>query len=335
MGVNALLDNTIGANNTANGTNALSRNTTAKNNTATGSNALLANMTGANNTANGTNALSSNATASNNTATGSNALFLNVGADNTADGTGALANNTTGTRNTAEGLRALFNNTTGNGNIALGAGAGRSLTTGNDNICIGNGGRVDESNKIRIGTSSVHTATFIAGIRGVTVPSGSPVVVGPNDQLGTMTSSVRFKESIEPMAEASEAIHVLRPVTFRYKSDTTNTPQFGLIAEQVAEVNPDLVVRDKNGDIYAVRYDAVNAMLLNEFLKEHRTVEEQECRIQEQELTIAELQSRAASQEASIARQQKQIEALSAGLQKVSAQLELSKPAPQTAMDNQ
>jgi hypothetical protein len=137
-------------------------------------------------------------------------------------------------------------------------------------------GRVDESNKIRIGTSSVHTATFVAGIRGVTVPSGLPVVVGPNDQLGTMTSSARFKESIEPMAEASEAILALKPVTFRYKPDLDpdGIPQFGLIAEQVEKVNPDLVAHDAEGKVNTVRYEAVNAMLLNEFLKEHRKVEQ-------------------------------------------------------------
>jgi hypothetical protein len=279
-----------------------------------GVNALLDNTTGANNTANGVNALSSNTTASNNTATGSNALFLNVGEENTAGGTAALANNTTGTRNTAEGFRALLNNTTGSRNIALGAGAGRTLTMGNDNIYIGSDGGADESGHIRIGTVGTNTDTFVAGIRGVTVPSGLPVVVGANSQLGTLPSSVRFKEAIKPMHKASEAILEFKSVTFRYKDQKDTTPQFGLIAEDVAEVNPDLVVRDANGKIYTVRYEAVNAMLLNEFLKEHRTV-------QEQGATIALLQ--------------KQVEALTAGLQKVSAHLELSKSAPQTVLNNQ
>ena len=130
------------------------------------------------------------------------------------------------------------------------------------------------------------------------------------------------------MDVASEAILALRPVTFHYKSDTTNTAQFGLIAEEVAEVNPALVVRDENGEIYTVRYDQVNAMLLNEFLKEHR-------KVQEQEATINQLQAADTKQEATIAKQQKQIEALTMGLQKVSDQLELSKPVPRTVVNNQ
>jgi hypothetical protein len=201
---------------------------------------------------------------------------------------------------------------------------------------------VDDSNKIRIGTTSVHTATFIAGIRGVTFRSGIPVVVSPSGQLGTMTSSARFKESIKSMDKASEAIHALRPVTFLYKSDTTNTPQFGLIAEEVAAVDPNLVVRDENGRIYTVRYEAVNAMLLNEFLKEHQKVEQQDQKIQEQDVTIAQLKSAATKQEAVNAEQQKRMEALTASLkeqaaqiQKVSTQLEVSKPAPQTVLNNQ
>jgi endosialidase-like protein len=147
------------------------------------------------------------------------------------------------------------------------------------------------------------------------------VVIDSNGQLGTLSSSSRFKHDIQAMDEASEAILALKPVRFHYKTDTTNTPQFGLIAEEVAKINPDLVVREKNGEIYTVRYDAVNAMLLNEFLKEHRAFLEEKRKVQELE--------------ANAARQQKQIEALTAGLQKVSAQLELSKPAPQTVLNNQ
>jgi hypothetical protein len=166
---------------------------------------------------------------------------------------------------------------------------------------------------IRIGIAQ--TKTFIAGIRGVTtVNAAIPVLIDTVGQLGTMSSSARFKKEIKAMDSASEAILALKPVTFHYKSDKTNTPQFGLIAEEVAAVNPNLVVRDKDGEIYTVRYDAVNTMLLNEFLKEHRKNEEQE---------------------ATIARQQKQIDALTAGLQKVSAQLELSKSAPKSVVDNQ
>jgi hypothetical protein len=146
-----------------------------------------------------------------------------------------------------------------------------------------------------------------------------------------MSSSRRFKEEIKPMERASEALFALKPVTFHYKSDSTNTSQFGLIAEEVAEVNPDLVVRDDNGDIYTVRYDAVNAMLLNEFLKEHR-------KVQEQAGTIAELKSTVAQQQmdfqATFAEQEKQIEAFASGLQKVNAQIEATKPDPKVAVNN-
>jgi uncharacterized coiled-coil protein SlyX len=345
-GIAALQSNTTGSNNTATGGAALARNTTGNLNTAIGAIALSNNTTGGSNTALGVKALVSNTTASNNTATGFSALQENTtgrtntangfetllnnttGSNNTATGVSALLDNVTGNANTANGVRALSNNTTGSRNIALGVDAGLNLITGDHNIFIGNPGFAADSNKIRIGTGNVHTATFIAAIRGVTVPSGLPVVVGPNSQLGTMTSSARFKESIKPMDKTSEVIHVLRPVTFRYKSDTTNTPQFGLIAEEVAAVNPNLVVRDENGEIYTVRYDAVNAMLLNEFLKEHR-------KVQEQDVTITQVKSTIAKQEATITQQQKQIEALTAGLQKVSAQLEMSKPAPQMVGSDQ
>jgi hypothetical protein len=153
------------------------------------------------------------------------------------------------------------------------------------------------------------------------VANGVPVVINPQGQLGTTTSSVHSKEAIKPMDKASEAILALKPVTFHYKNDSTNTPQFGLIAEQVADVNPALIVRDKDGEIYTVRYDAVNAMLLNEFLKEHR-------KGQEQDATISQLKTE-------LAQQQKEIKALSAQIQKVSAQLEASKPAPQVVNNNQ
>ena len=176
---------------------------------------------------------------------------------------------------------------------------------------------------IRIGKVGTQTATFVAGIRGVTVASGIGVIIGSNGQLGTVTSSARFKEAIKPMDKASEAILALKPVTFRYKHDLDpdGVPQFGLVAEQVEKVNPDLVVRDEDGKVSTVRYEAVNAMLLNEFLKEHRKVEEQQG-------TIAQLKTAAA-------RQQKQIEALAATVQKVSNQLELNKAALQVVADNQ
>ena len=213
------------------------------------------------------------------------------------------------TTTTASGEGALFRNTTGSSNIALGVNAGSNLTIGNNNIDIGNVGVAAEANTIRVGMQGTQTRTFIAGISGVAV-AGSAVVVNANGQLGIAASSGRFKDEIKPMDKASEAILALQPVTFHYKKeiDPTRTLQFGLVAEDVEKVNPDLVVRDKEGKPYSVRYDQVNAMLLNEFLKEHRKVQ---------------------LLEASAAQQQKQIEALTAGLQKVSAQLEASKPAPQ------
>jgi Chaperone of endosialidase len=277
------------------------------NNTVLGDDALLNNTTGFDNTAIGFNALSSNTTGANNMAIGSQALF----------------SNTTGDNNTANGAFALFSNTTGSFNIALGFLAGASLTTGNNNIDIGNGGVPGDSNTIRIGTSGAQKRTFIAGISGATVPGGVGVIVGNNGKLGTVVSSERFKDDIKPMDKASEAILALKPVTFRYKHelDPDCVPQFGLVAEQVEKVSPALVARDNQGKPYTVRYEAVNAMLLNEFLKEHRKNEKQESKIEQQE--------------AKIARQQKQIDALTAGLQKVSAQLEASKTASQIVLNNQ
>jgi trimeric autotransporter adhesin len=199
-------------------------------------------------------------------------------------------------------------------NIALGSNAGANLTTGSNNIDIGNRGVAGDAAKIRIGKVGTQTATFIAGIHGVTVASGVGVVVASNGQLGTVTSSARFKEAIKPMDKASEAILALKPVTFRYKPeiDPKNVPQFGLVAEQVEKVNPDLVVHDSDGKPYTVRYEAVNTMLLNEFLKEHRRLEKQGKQF-----------------DAKFAQQQKQIEALTAIVQKVSDQVALSKPVPQ------
>ena len=230
--------------------------------------------------------------------------------------------NTTGIANTAIGGGALFHNTTGSVNVAVGDFAGGNLTTGDVNIDILNPGVAGETNTIRIGVTQ--TRAFIAGIFGTNV-SGSTVVVNSDGQLGVAASSRRFKKEIKAMDQASEAILGLKPVTFHYKSDNCNAPQFGLIAEEVAKVNPDLVVRDDNGEIYTVRYDAVNAMLLNEFLKEHRKNEEQEATITQQRKNF----------EAALAQQQKEIEALTAGLQKLSAQLETSKPATQTVLNNQ
>ena len=327
--INAAFGN--GIDNTAIGFDALFSNTTGGSNTATGREALFSSTTGFNNTATGDFALHSNTTGGRNTATGVSALVFNTnGSDNTATGLAALESNTTGTQNTATGVGALVNNTHGRNNIALGFNAGGSLTTGNNNIDIGNVGVAGEAAKIRIGTVGTQKATFIAGISGVTVAGGVGVIIDTNGHLGTTTSSARFKDQIKPMDKASEAILALKPVTFHYKAeiDPKGIPQFGLVAEEVEKVNPDLVARDAEGKINTVRYEAVNAMLLNEFLKEHRKVERQEA-------TITQVKSTAAKQEATIAKQQKQIEALTTGLQKASDQLELSKPAPRTVGNNQ
>ncbi len=277
LGDDALLNNT-GDNNTAIGSIALSLNTTGSRNTANGSGALLFNTTGSENTATGAFALNQNTTGSGNIANGIDALFMNTtGFSNTANGAYALQSNTTGDDNTANGVGTLQNNTTGSGNIALGDSAGINLTTGNNNIDIGNRGVAGDSKTIRIGKQGSQRSTFIGGISGATVPAGVTVIVDANGHLGTTTSSARFKEAIEPMDKASEAILALKPVIFRYKHelDPQAIPQFGLVAEQVEKVNPDLVARDDQGKPYTVRYEAVNAMLLNEFLKEHRKVEEQ------------------------------------------------------------
>ena len=262
-------------------------------------------------------------------ANGVNALDRNsTGYRNTANGVDALISNSTGNRNTADGFQALYNNT-GSDNVGLGFNAGYNLTTGSNNIDIGAFGAADESNTIRIGRLGIQTKAFMQGIHGATVASGATVIVGSDGRLGTSNSSARFKDEIKPMDTASEAILALKPVTFRYKKelDPEGIPQFGLVAEQVEKVNPDLVARDDEGKPYSVRYEAVNAMLLNEFLKEHRKVEELKATVAKQEETVAQQQKR---MEAVIARLEEQ----AAQIQKVSAQLELGKPAWQTVMDN-
>jgi hypothetical protein len=311
-GIDALMLNINGSTNTANGASTLFHNTSGSNNVATGSLALFNNTTGIQNTATGVNALQNN-NGSANTANGFRALQKNTtGIQNTANGINALGLNTTGKGNTAEGSSALQNNT-GSFNTAVGFNAGANLTTGSNNIEIDAPGVAGESNTMRIGNGKL-TATYILGINGATVPGGVGVIIGSNGQLGTVTSSARFKDEIKPMDKASEAILALKPVTFRYKKelDPEAIPQFGLVAEQVEKVNPDLVVRDDEGKVTSVRYEAVNAMLLNEFLKEHRRAEQQRQQFEEK-----------------FAQQQKQIEALSATVQKVSDQVALSKPAPQ------
>jgi hypothetical protein len=319
----SLAHNTDGNYNTANGYSALYFNTGGDRNTATGFAALYRNTTGEGNIANGYQALYHNTTGGGNTVTGNFALYNNTsGIRNTAAGVNALFSNTTGEGNTAIGSNALQNNT-GDGNIALGNFAGESLTTGSDNIDIGNGGVAGESSTIRIGL--FQNACFIAGIFNATTPGGTAVFVNAVGQLGTVSSSRRYKKEIKAMDKASEAILGLNPVTFHYKSDNAGTPQFGLIAEEVAEVSPDLVVRDADGEIYSVRYEAVNAMLLNEFLKAHRKAQQQEATIaqlkQDFRATVEELNARLKEQDSKI--------------EKVSAQVEMSRSAPQMAVHDQ
>ena len=327
VGYQALYRTTTGGNNTATGFWALFNNTTGAQNTATGSSALFSNTNGNYNTADGGNALYSNTSGSDNTATGLRALFGNTtGSENTAVGVSALASNGDGSQNTAIGYKALKANVGGNHNIALGHKAGINVGGLNNprdnNIEIGNAGDFFDDATIRIG--DVQTRTFIAGISGSPV-TGSPVVVDANGQLGTATSSARFKKEIKPMDKASEAILKLKPVSFQYKSDPTGTRQFGLIAEEVAKVNPDLVTRDRQGEIYSVRYEAVNAMLLNEFLKEHKAFVEEQRKMEEQQSAITQLKSTVAQQEkdfpAAVDQLTKRLDEQAAQIQKVSAQV--------------
>jgi hypothetical protein len=302
------LKNDTGDKNTAIGFQALVRNTTGDSNTAGGWRALFKNTAGDRNTASGRETLFSNTTGFENTGTGAVALQNNTtGNDNTATGFAALNNNTTGAVNTAVGTGSLVNSGTGDLNIALGFGAGVNLTAGANNIYIGDLGAATESNIIRIGAEvtvrdqfgvlhPAHAATYIAGISDAEASGGDPVFITSTGKLGTVNvpSSARFKEEIEPMDKASEAILALKPVAFRYKKelDPKGTPQFGLVAEEVEKVAPDLVKRDRDGKVQTVRYDAVNAMLLNEFLKAYRRIEEQERAIAELKAEVAGLTAR-------------------------------------------
>jgi hypothetical protein len=316
-GDSAMFSNTTGNRNTATGNAALGQNTTGHDNTAMGSGALAANSVANSNTATGVGALA-NSNTDNNTATGFNALFNATGPSNTAYGFSALSNNTTGGFNTASGFSALLNNTTGSANIALGDSAGLNVTTASDVICIGAG----------VQGENVDNSCYIGNIFGSTSSNGVAVLVNSNGRLGTMTSSARFKDEIKPMNNASEALFSLNPVTFRYKKgvDPQGIRQFGLVAEEVEKVNPDLIVRDKEGKPYSVRYDQVNAMLLNEFLKEHKAFTEEHRTVQEQQATITQLKKDFG---ATIAHLTARLDDQATQIQKVSAQLEASKPAPQ------
>jgi hypothetical protein len=256
-----------------------------------------------------------------NTAVGEVALLGNTtGGDNTAIGDDALSSNTTGDRNTAIGRGAL-DSSTGDDNTALGAFSGVEVTTANNVICIG------------IPGADVDNSCFMGNIRGVTTANADaiPVLIDSAGQLGTASSSQRFKKEIKLMDKASESILALKPVSFHYTSDKTATPQFGLVAEDVAKVNPDLVVRDKNGEIYTVRYDAVNAMLLNEFLKEHRKNEQQEATITQLQKGIETVIARLEEQESELQKVNAQLAAASPSR----GGLEVSKAAQRTVLNNQ
>ena len=323
--------------NTAEGEDALFSLTTGTHNTAIGYHSLFANTTGRNNTASGWEALEVSTTGIKNTATGCDALHSNTtGSYDTANGVGALAHNTLGAYNTANGFDALHSNTTGSSNIALGDSAGINLTTGNNNIDIGNQGVVGEANTIRIGKQGTQTAIFAAGISGAAVPGGVGVIVDSSGHLGTVVSSAHYKDAIKPMDKASEAILALKPVTFRYKTalDPNAIPQFGLVAEDVEKVNPNLVAHDDQGKPYTVRYEAVNAMLLNEFLKEHRKVEEQSSHITKQDSKIQTLETTIAQQQEKIEVLATALKAQAAQIQKVSDQIGTQAFAPRVVADN-
>jgi len=316
VGWYSLFSNTDGSYNTGVGAGTLLFNigdqTTGEGtqNTAIGTAALLSNTTGRENTATGAGALLNNISGPTNTATGAFALFNNtIGDGNTAIGANALSSNTTTNGNTAIGSFALLNST-GAGNTAIGYGAGSNVSTANGVICIGHNGQ------------NVTATTWIENVYGATTQSGTtaPVIVSDDGQLGTIASSERFKKDIATMDNASEAILSLRPVTFHYKTDAKGIPQFGLIAEEVAKVNPALVLPDKDGKPYTVRYDQVNAMLLNEFLKEHRKNEEQQA-------TIAQLKKEMETVMARLKEDDSRIQA-------VSARIEVSKTVERTALND-
>ena len=332
-GAGALFSNTTGPNNTANGAFALFSNTAGAGNTAVGDRALFNNDIGDGNTATGTNALSSNTTGGANTATGGSALASSTtGHSNTASGTAALINNITGVQNTANGRAALFFNTGGNNNTATGVGALEGNLTGNDNTAIGRSAGFDitGSGNVCIGEGTLGVAgasdtTWIRNVNTLAQPvSGSVdlVTVRLSDgRLGHDVSSRRYKEDIKPMDKVSEMLFALEPVTYHYKKeiDPTGSVGYGLIAEDVAKLNPDLALRNAKGEIEGVHYQQINIMLLNEFLKEHRNVQVLETTVAQQakemEVLTAQLREQAAQ------------------IQKVSVQLAVSKPGPQAIVN--
>jgi hypothetical protein len=290
-GYTALNHNTSGSENTASGYWTLYSNTTGSYNTAFGTGALSANSTGVDNTASGYQALDHNTYGQQNTATGSSVLLSNTtGSYNTASGTAAMYDNTTGTKNVAIGTDALYHNAIGSYNIAIGYEAGFYATSGSSNIVIGNAGLSTDNKAIKIGVQGTQTSTHIAGIYGTPL-SGSQVVVNSSGQLGVIASSERYKTAIASMAERSDRLDQLRPVTFVLKSDPDGGLQYGLIAEEVARVYPELVIRDDAGRVEGVRYDELAPMLLNEVQKQRAQIKALQTRMQD----VAELRAELAA----------------------------------------
>jgi len=304
-------DDTSGNNRTAAGFEALYSNTAGGGNTASGFEALHSNKTGSGNTATGWSALQQNTTGNNNMASGAESLNSNTtGSFNTAVGAAALAVNTTGSSNTASGHEALYSNTSGSHNIALGYQAGYDVTSGSNNIDIGNAGSAADNGAIRIGASGSQKEVFISGIHSSKI-TGSAVYVLSNGRLGTLASSERYKTAIAPMGANTAKLGQLRPVIFKLKSDAKGTRQYGLIAEEVARVYPELVLRDEKGRIDGVRYDELAPMLLNEMQKqqqisaaEHEHALAQDAIIAAQTQTIASLEQQLAGIQAALVKLQ-------------------------------
>jgi len=309
IGSGALQSFTTSNNNSAGGYYALQANTSGSYNTAFGAGALRNNQAVNGNSAFGYYALKSNTIGAYNVALGSGALQGNSrGNQNVASGNSALLNNFSGNNNTASGYEALFNNTTGSDNIALGYQAGLNVKTGNNTIEIGNKGTASDSKVIKIGIENLQSNTYIAGIYNVTsLTGGLAVFVDSTGHLGTASSSARFKTDIVPMGSNTEKLRQLRPVTFHYRADTQGTMRYGLIAEEVAKVYPELVVQDQNGRIDGVRYDELMPILLNEVQKQQKIVATQA-------LKIAVEDQRAAAQDATIASLKQQLAGILAAL---------------------
>ena len=289
-GYSSLYSNTTGANNTAAGFESLYFNSTGIDNAASGYQALYKNTTGSFNVASGAGALYTNTSADYSTASGYEALYNSTGGSNTASGYQALYATTSGANNTASGVHALANDTTGSNNVAVGWHAGYNLTTGSYNVDIANVGGIAESGVIRIGATVTQTRTFIAGIYGTSV-SGSAVVVNSAGQLGVVVSSERFKTDIAPMGSDTANLQSLRPVKFHLKTDPHGAVQYGLIAEEVAKVYPELVIRDETGRIDGVRYDELAPMLLNEMHEQQNVLAAQSAKIAQLQEQLSGIQA--------------------------------------------